>query len=124
MQRAVVSMKPLSSFSPGVTSLAMTPAINPMRMIQRMCMFLAPKSSPLHRYRAYRGAGGCAMGDPALLVPLRPPLWRNSSGPILLLHRAGDGIPLRATDQTLDPIGCLLRPPDLSAANSVVPRPL
>jgi DNA-binding transcriptional regulator YhcF (GntR family) len=36
MPKIVVNMKPEGSFLPGMRNLAMTPAINPMMMVQRM----------------------------------------------------------------------------------------
>src|SRR6516225_6238115 len=51
MPRIVVSMKPFGSRSPGVTSLAMTPAINPMMIVPRMCSMVlcSPKCRSAHR---------------------------------------------------------------------------
>src|SRR5262245_53405947 len=49
MPRIVVSMKPFGSRSPGVISLAMTPAINPMMIVPRMCSMFLRQCRSAHR---------------------------------------------------------------------------
>ena len=39
-------MNPEGSLSPGVTNFAITPAMNPMMIVQMMCMAYFPRCSP------------------------------------------------------------------------------
>src|SRR6516162_1032839 len=89
MPSAVVRMKPWGSFSPGVTNLAITPAMKPMIIVQRMLsMFPSPVMIVVNY--SYRHFAGYPSLSPALLScphGLRRPRFIQ-----------GDSLPARSYD--------------------------